>query len=76
MIGQTLSFYLADRFARSIFAAFMLVFVLIYAVDLVELLRRSGNCSAPPEFSWPVCRFFERRQSLSRLCHSRFCSVR
>lgn len=43
MIGQTLSFYLADRFARSIFAAFMLVFVLIYAVDLVELLRRSGD---------------------------------
>jgi lipopolysaccharide export system permease protein len=43
VIGPTLSFYLADRFARSIFAAFMLVFVLIYAVDLVELLRRSGD---------------------------------
>jgi lipopolysaccharide export system permease protein len=43
VIGRTLSFYLARRFARSIFATFMLVFVLIYAVDLVELLRRSGD---------------------------------
>jgi len=43
VIGRTLSFYLAQRFARTVFAAFMLVFVLIYAVDLVELLRRSGD---------------------------------
>jgi lipopolysaccharide export system permease protein len=43
VIGRTLSFYLAQRFARTVIAAFMLVFVLIYAVDLVELLRRSGD---------------------------------
>ncbi len=43
MIGRTLSFYLADRFARTVIAAFLAVFVLIYAVDLVELLRRSGD---------------------------------
>ena len=43
MIGRTLSFYLAGRFARTAIAAFLVVFVLIYAVDLVELLRRSGN---------------------------------
>ena len=43
MIGRTLSFYLAGRFARSVIAAFMVVFVLIYAVDLIELLRRSGD---------------------------------
>jgi len=43
MIGRTLSFYLAGRFARTVIAAFMVVFVLIYAVDLVELLRRSGD---------------------------------
>ena len=43
MIGRTLSLYLAGRFARAVIAAFMLVFVLIYAVDLVELLRRSGD---------------------------------
>ena len=43
MIGRTLSFYLAGRFLRTVIAAFMLVFVLIYAVDLVELLRRSGD---------------------------------
>ena len=43
MIGRTLSFYLAGRFARAVIAAFMVVFVLIYAVDLIELLRRSGD---------------------------------
>ncbi len=43
MIGRTLSFYLAGRFARTVIAAFLSVFVLIYAVDLVELLRRSGD---------------------------------
>jgi lipopolysaccharide export system permease protein len=43
VIGPTLSLYLAQRFARTVVAAFMVVFVLIYAVDLVELLRRSGD---------------------------------
>jgi lipopolysaccharide export system permease protein len=43
VIGRTLSFYLAVRFARTVIAAFLLVFALIYAVDLVELLRRSGD---------------------------------
>ena len=43
LIGRTLSFYLAQRFARTVFAAFMVVFVIIYAADLVELLRRSGD---------------------------------
>jgi lipopolysaccharide export system permease protein len=43
VIGRTLSLYLAARFARAVIAAFMVVFVLIYAVDLIELLRRSGD---------------------------------
>ena len=43
MIGQTLSLYLAERFARTVIASFFVVFVLIYSVDLVELLRRSGD---------------------------------
>jgi len=43
VIGRTLSIYLAERFVRTVTAAFMVVFVLIYAVDLVELLRRSGD---------------------------------
>jgi lipopolysaccharide export system permease protein len=43
VIGRTLSFYLAERFARTVIAAFLFVFVLIYAVDLVEMLRRSGD---------------------------------
>jgi lipopolysaccharide export system permease protein len=43
VIGRTLSFYLAERFARTVIAAFLVVFVLIYAADLVELLRRSGD---------------------------------
>jgi lipopolysaccharide export system permease protein len=43
MIGKTLSLYLAGRFARTVVAAFLFVFALIYVVDLVELLRRSGD---------------------------------
>ena len=43
MIGRTLSFYLAARFTRTVISAFAFVFILIYVVDLVELLRRSGD---------------------------------
>ena len=43
MIGRTLSLYLAGRFTRTVLAAFGFVFALIYAVDLVEMLRRSGD---------------------------------
>jgi lipopolysaccharide export system permease protein len=43
MIGRTLSVYLASRFARTVLAAFGFVFALIYAVDLVEMLRRAGD---------------------------------
>ncbi len=43
MIGRTLSLYLANRFARTVIGAFLCVFVLVYAVGLVELLRRSGD---------------------------------
>src|SRR5271157_1792393 len=43
MISRTLSLYLASRFARTVIAAFSFVFLLIYAVDLVEMLRRSGD---------------------------------
>ena len=43
MIGRTLSLYLAGRFVRTVLAAFGFVFALIYAVDLVEMLRRSGD---------------------------------
>ena len=43
MMGRTFSLYLAGRFARAVLAAFAFVFALIYAVDLVEMLRRSGD---------------------------------
>jgi lipopolysaccharide export system permease protein len=43
MIGRTLSFYLAGRFTRTVLAAFGFVFALIYAIDLVEMLRRAGD---------------------------------
>ena len=76
VIGRTLSFYLADRFARSVIAAFMVVFVLIYAVDLVELLRRSGDSQRATGILWPACRSCEPRRSPNRRCRSRFCSGR
>ncbi len=43
MIGRTLSLYLAARFARTVLAVFLFVFLLIYTVDVVEMLRRSGD---------------------------------
>ena len=43
MMGRTLSLYLADRFTRTVIAVFLFVFFLIYAVDVVEMLRRSGD---------------------------------
>ncbi len=43
MIGLTLGRYLALRFLKTIFAAFAAIFVLIYVIDLVEMLRRSGD---------------------------------
>jgi len=51
MIRRTLSVYLADRFGRTVLAAFAFVFTLIYAVDLVEMLRRSGDA---PRATAPV----------------------
>ena len=43
IIGGTLGRYLSIRFARTILATFAGVFVLIFTVDLVETLRRSGD---------------------------------
>jgi lipopolysaccharide export system permease protein len=46
MIGGTLARYLSIRFAKTILATFAGVFVLIFTVDLVETLRRSGDTPA------------------------------
>jgi lipopolysaccharide export system permease protein len=43
MIGRTLGRYLSIRFAKTVLATFAGVFVLIFTVDLVETLRRSGD---------------------------------
>jgi lipopolysaccharide export system permease protein len=43
MIGWTLGRYLSLRFLLMISAVFLLNSAMIYVVDLVELLRRSGN---------------------------------
>jgi lipopolysaccharide export system permease protein len=43
MIGRTFSLYLAGRFVRTVMAVFFFVFFLIYTVDVVEMLRRSGD---------------------------------
>lgn len=54
MIGATLARYLSIRFARTILATFAGVFVLIFTVDLVETLRRSGDTAAAtgPLMAW------------------------
>ena len=43
MIGLTLGRYLSSRFFRMILAVFATIFSLVYVIDFVELLRRTGN---------------------------------
>ncbi len=43
MIGSTLGRYLSSRFFQMIFAVFATIFSLVFVVDFVELLRRTGN---------------------------------
>ena len=43
MIGLTLGRYLAMRFVRTIAGVFLTVFLLIYTLDFVELVRRTGD---------------------------------
>ena len=43
MIAGTLGRYFARRFFKTIAAVFAGVFALIYAIDVVEMLRRSGD---------------------------------
>lgn len=43
MIGPTLTRYLSFTFARAVLATFGGMFVLIYLLDFVELLRRAGD---------------------------------
>ncbi len=45
MIGRTLGFYFAKRFASAMFIVFATVFVLIYTIDFVELMRRAGDAT-------------------------------
>jgi lipopolysaccharide export system permease protein len=54
MIGLTLARYLTIRFARTILATFGGVFALIFTIDLVETLRRSGDTAAAtgPLMAW------------------------
>ena len=43
MIGLTLGRYLSSRFFRMILAVFSTIFSLVFVIDFVELLRRTGN---------------------------------
>ena len=43
MIGLTLGRYLSSRFLRMTVAVFATIFSLVFVVDFVELLRRTGN---------------------------------
>ena len=45
MIGRTLGLYLAARFTRAILAVFGTIFLLVYLIDFVEMLRRAGDIS-------------------------------
>ena len=43
MIGWTLSCYLSARFLRMIGAVFLMISGMVYVVDFIELLRRTGD---------------------------------
>ena len=43
MIGPTLGRYLTLRFTKTILAVFGTIFLLIYLIDFVEMLRRTGD---------------------------------
>jgi lipopolysaccharide export system permease protein len=43
MIGRTLGLYLGSRFVKSVAGVFFTIFALIYMVDFVEMLRRTGD---------------------------------
>lgn len=45
MIGPTLGLYFARRFAAAVLIVFATVFVLIYTLDFVELMRRAGDAA-------------------------------
>jgi len=45
MIGSTLGSYLCARFLRMIMAVFLTAFGMVYVVDFVEMLRRTGDMS-------------------------------
>lgn len=48
LIGPTLGRYLANRFVRTIAGVFITVFILIYTLDFVELVRRTGDVADIP----------------------------
>ncbi len=52
--ARTLRRYIAFRFLGAIFAAFLVCMVLIYMIDLIELLRQSRNAKAVtlPQLMW------------------------
>jgi lipopolysaccharide export system permease protein len=50
LIGPTLGRYLAARFIRTILGVFLTVFILIYALDFVELVRRTGDVADVPAY--------------------------
>ena len=54
MIAGTLGRYFARRFLKTIVAVFAGVFALIYAIDVVETLRRSGDTpgAVAPLMAW------------------------
>lgn len=43
LLGPTLSLYLSLRFLRTIAAVFGTVFMLVYTLDFVEIMRRAGD---------------------------------
>lgn len=57
MIGRTLGLYLAARFTRAILSVFGTIFVLVYLIDFVEMLRRAGDIANVTSLNLAVLSF-------------------
>jgi lipopolysaccharide export system permease protein len=67
MIGRTLGFYFARRFTSAMLIVFATVFVLIYTIDFVELMRRAGDATGAGTGTMAKLAFFRTPTTAERV---------
>jgi lipopolysaccharide export system permease protein len=67
MIGRTLGFYFARKFTGAMLIVFATVFVLIYTIDFVELMRRAGDAAGADTGTMAKLAFFRTPATAERV---------